>query len=197
MTHMKKLLLFAVFLILFAVPVLAQQLGDPPLPVPDYNPKGWKEYSFEKDKVKFRFPVEPKPVETTSGTVTKLPGRIYQRDSFMTFSLMALEAPSGTDIESKTGLILKMRDAYLEQIKGGDPKVIKDLEITVDGHSGRFIHVETNDGMVIRIKFFVAKNRIYYMTTMVKKGETHGDNWANDFEIPAMAFLDSIHLITN
>jgi len=129
---MKKLLLFAAFLILFAVPVLAQQLGDPPLPVPDYNPKGWKEYSFEKDKVKFRFPVEPKPVETTSGTVTKLPGRIYQRDSFMTFSLMALEAPSGTDIESKTGLILKMRDAYLEQIKGGDPKVIKDLEITVD-----------------------------------------------------------------
>jgi len=56
---MKKLLLFAAFLILFAVPVLAQQLGDPPLPVPDYNPKGWKEYSFEKDKVKFSFRSNP------------------------------------------------------------------------------------------------------------------------------------------
>ena len=159
---MKKLLLFAAFLILFAVPVLAQQLGDPPLPVPDYNPKGWKEYSFEKDKVKFRFPVEPKPVETTSGTVTKLPGRIYQRDSFMTFSLMALEGPSGTDIESKTGLILKMRDAYLEQIKSGDPKVIKDLEITVDGHSGRFIHVETNDGYYHCFKCYKSINNRFH-----------------------------------
>src|SRR5262249_42769654 len=149
--------------------------------------------------ITFKFPVEPKPVETTSGTTAKRPTRVYERKSFMDFSLMVVEGPSDFDAESNgrgTGVMLNIRDTWLEKLKSSDPKIIKDVEIAVDGHPGRFVHVETNDGYVYRTKIFLTKNRLYYAFVVVKKGERHGFNWENDFEMPATAFLDSIHLIT-
>ena len=64
----------------------------------------------------------------------------------------------------------------------------------MDGHAGKFMKVETNDGMVVRSKYFAVKNRLYIAYAISKKGDRHGFNWENDFEIPAMAFLDSIRL---
>ena len=196
---MKKLLLFAAFLSLFAIPVLAQ-LPPPPL-APDYNPKGWKEYSFENDNVRFIFPAEPKVTETTTGTDdTKKLTRTYERASFLSLGLTVTEFLSGQDMEAKSkemDLIQKMHDAGIERLKDRDPKIIKDSDITVDGHPGRFFQVETNDGFVTRVKFFLVKNRAYFAFVGVKKGERHGINDENDFEIPAMAFLDSVRMIKN
>lgn len=196
---MKKLLLFTAFFSLFAIAVFAQAPPPPPPAAPDYNPKGWKEYSFENDNVRFKFPAEPKVTETTSGSV-KAPTRIYERHSLMSFFVMVSDSPSGDDTEARsesTNLIQKMRDGALERVKDREPKVLEESDVRVDGHPGRFLKVETKDGLVSRMKFFVVKNRIYIAMASVQKGQKHGFNWENDFEIPAMAFLDSIRIIAN
>jgi hypothetical protein len=45
------------------------------------------------------------------------------------------------------------------------------------------------------LKIFVVKNKLYLAYAISKKGDRHGFNWENDFEVPAMGFLDSLHLI--
>src|SRR5687767_1781441 len=83
-------------LILAAFGSVFTQQGPPPPPAPDYNPKSWKEYSFAEDNVRFRFPVRPKRVETTSGSA-KHPASEYIRESFMYFGLSITKFPAGWD----------------------------------------------------------------------------------------------------
>ncbi|MCA1620042.1 MAG: hypothetical protein LC795_12165 [Acidobacteria bacterium] len=172
----------------------------PPPPVPDYSPQRWKEYVYEQDNVRFRFPVEPK-IKTTStnesfGTVMS---RSYRRESFLVLELTVNEYPADIDFEKampSKELLEKMRDAGLAEVKDVNPKVIRESDITVDGHAGKFLHVETSNGQSIRLKFFVVKNRMYFSYAEVRKGQKHGTNYENDFEQVAMGFLDSIRLVS-
>ena len=68
-------------------------------------------------------------------------------------------------------------------------------DVFVDGHPAKFLKVETNNGLVMRWKIFAVKNKMYTAYAITKKGVRHGFNWENDFEIPAMGFLDSLHMI--
>lgn len=90
--------------------------------------------------------------------------------------------------------LAKLRDDGLVEIKEYNPKVIKESDVIVDGCSAKFMQVETSRGDVTRIKYFVVKNRMYYLFAAVKKGDKHGINFENGFEKPAIAFLDSIKL---
>jgi hypothetical protein len=184
------------FIFVFAAFAAAQGPPPPPAPAPDYSPNGWKEYTFKDDGVRFRFPVEPKRRDDTLGADV-YPTHVYERNSFMRFELTVITRPSNENLEErgKAGLNAA-RDGALNNIKNLQPKIIKDEEITVDGHSGKFVQIETNDGRVYRTKCFFVANRMYIATTIVEKGKRHGFNWENDFELPAMAFLDSIHVIT-
>jgi hypothetical protein len=56
--------------------------------------------------------------------------------------------------------------------------------------------MESKDDTVTRAKIFILKDKVYSAQTSVKKGQHHGFNWENDFEKPAMAFLDSVRLIS-
>ena len=83
----------------------------------------------------------------------------------------------------------------LDRIKDLEPKILEQKDVSVDGYPARFVKVETNNGLLMRVKFFGVGKRLYIGQAIVKKGDRHGINWENDFEIPAMAFLDSLHLI--
>jgi hypothetical protein len=74
------------------------------------------------------------------------------------------------------------------------PKLIKSADEKVGGRTARFIHTEAENGDVVRAKFFVTKNRIYFIYGSVKKGAPHGINHENNFEKPVMAFLNSFQL---
>jgi hypothetical protein len=191
---MKKPILFAAFFVLFAIPVIAQQSSTPPPPVPDYSPKIWKEYSFADDNVRFKFPVEPtRKDDTFSGDS---PSHVYYRKSFMEFYLSVVTAPPNQDLESAGSIVLNAaRDGAIESLKDPAAKIVKDEDAEVDGHRGKFVQVETSKGFVHRMKFFAVKNKMYIAITSVEKGKRNGFNWENDFEIPAMGFLDSIRLI--
>lgn len=169
----------------------------PPPPAPDYFPQSWKEYVYEQDNVKFRFPVEPRITAASTkesfGTVTT---RHYRRQSFVLMQLSVHEFPAHADFEAAEakGLLGQMVGASLAEIKDENPKIIKESDITVDGHAGKFLHVETDSGKTIRYKFFLVKNRMYSSYVQVRKGQRHGSNYENDFEKVAMGFLDSIRL---
>ena len=49
--------IFATILILFAVTVVRAQ-SPPPPPAPDYFPENWKEYIYEIDNMRVRFPAD-------------------------------------------------------------------------------------------------------------------------------------------
>jgi hypothetical protein len=142
---MKTFFLLATLLIIFTAFCSAQTklLPAPPPPAaPDYNPDFWKEYSFPEDNVRFKFPVMPKPTETTIGTTAKLPARVYERQSFMLFQLIVAAKPAEENQEGlgkSADLIRGVHDTALSIVKSKEPKIIKDEDITVDGHPGKFL----------------------------------------------------------
>jgi len=189
-----KIYIFAGALLLFFSAFVRAQ-ADPPGAAPDYDPRGWKEYSFPDDNVRFRSPAEPERVEEAV-TPDKRSSRVYTRESFMIFQLRVGTWAPNHNLES-TAVVSSARDGALNAVKELEPKVIKEQEINVDGHPGRFIWVELNNGFVVRAKIFAVRSRVYIAAVMVEKGKRHGINWENDFEVPAMSFLDSLHLINN
>jgi len=192
---MKPKLSVALFaLLLFACSSALAQQGDPPPAAAEYSPKSWKEYTYEDDHLRFRFPIEPIKEETVTGAV-KAPTHKFKNgaSSFLYLRLDVISWPSDSGLDGKL-MVKAMEEGILAGMKSVEPKVIKNEETNIDGNPGKFIHVETNDGRVVRYKIFFAGTRSYAATVVVGKGKRHGFNWENDFEVPAMAFLDSIHV---
>lgn len=185
------------FAFLGATPTFAQT-SPPPPPAPDYSPENWKEFTFENDNVKIRYPKQPTlttRTEESSGVAI----RNYVHASFIRLVLSVNEYPSNVNLEEALptkDLFLKLREGMLANIARFDPRIIKEYDTSVSGYPAKFMHVEGNNGDVVRTKFFVVKNRFYILMTSVKKGATHGSNYENDFEKVAMGFLDSVQLIT-
>lgn len=190
---MNKALQSLVLVIVSAVCVLAQQ-GNPPPPAPDYSPDSWKEYSYKQDNIRFRFPAEPQVTESSEGK-----GREYSRKSFMEFSVTISEAgiDVGTDKSKQQKYLILISLTLNKTFESSGAKLIKSQDTTVDGQPAKLFVFETKDGFLTRAKMFVLKDKVYSAEATVKKGERHGINSENDFEKSAMAFLDSIHLISN
>jgi len=188
---MKRSLLLMVFVCISAIAAAAQE-DSPPAP-PEYEPQSWKEYSYKEDNVRFRFPAEP---QVTNNQAKK--ERSYKRNSFMSFELTVSDA--GIDVgkdSRKQRMFLTLVSMSLDEvIKNSGGKLIKREEVTVDGSPAIFIHHESTDGLVTRAVLFALKDKLYAAQVEVKKGRGHGIIWENDLEKPAMAFLDSIHLIS-
>lgn len=183
-------------LILGAASAPAQNEPPPPMP-PDYFPEHWKEYVYEKDGVKFRFPAEPEVIseKDASGTITT---HAYRRRSLMELFIAVNEFPPGSVFETipPEQHLRETRDSVLNGLKNLNPKVIREANTAVGGHPAKFIHIETSNGGVLRFKFFTVKNRQYFMSAEVRKGVKYGVNYENDFEKVAMAFLDSVGLVS-
>jgi hypothetical protein len=186
---------FVAFLLLLTdFPALAQNNAPlpPPPAVSDYSPDGWKEYSFPEDNVRFRFPVEPtREKSEAEDHVT----HSYSRESFMLFQLDVLMYAPDVDLGTAEDGLTIVVQSVLNRLKRFDPKVLEEKDTVVDGHSAKFIKLETNNGLILRMKLFLHKNKGYSAQAISRKGERHGFNWENDFEVPAMAFLDSLRLI--
>jgi hypothetical protein len=172
--------------------VSAQQ-GDPPPALPDYSPNLWSEYSYPQDNIRFRFPVKPIiEQESLVAGGKNIPVRRYKRGSFMKFSMVVTDQGTRKMEEN----INKSNDFLdiLVMSTVGTNKILREEPVSIDGHPGRFFAYETNNGFLVRGKLFVVGTKIYVAEAEVKKGEQRGPNSENEFEVPAMSFLDSIHV---
>jgi len=90
----------AIVVLLGAMSASAQP--PPPRPVPDYFPQSWKEFTYESDNMRVRFPAEPKLTTKTqaisSGTETS---RVYSHRSFIELNLSVYEYAPAVDFEKR------------------------------------------------------------------------------------------------
>jgi hypothetical protein len=195
---MKTTRLSLVALLLFAFAHAALSQAPAPKPVPEQDPKNWKEFTYTADNVKFRLPAEPKLTDATRPN-DKVTEHNYMLESFVVFTVSVLTAPGDFASVGKPADILQgIYEANLAGVKDKKPVVLADnKEVTVDGSPARFYVIETSDNVVTRIKTFIVKNRVYIGVAAVDKGQRPGVNAENNYEVPAMAFLDSVRPIAN
>jgi hypothetical protein len=85
----------------------------------------------------------------------------------------------------------EMRDSGIANIANGSPRIIKETDLSVSGHPGRFLQIELADGTVLRVKYIVLKNRVYNLIATSRKAHPNVMGSENDYQEIAMAFLDS------
>lgn len=182
-----------VYIFIVSVSIAVAQKQPPPMSA-DYFPDKWREFTYQDDLFKIRFPKEP--------VITSIPGKkdettkSYKYSSFVIFEIRVTTFPFNLEQNIPVKELLEeMKKLGLEAVKQFNTRIIKESEITQDGKTGKFLHVETDSGEVLRMKFFVSGQKIYYLFAASKKGDKHGINWENDFEKVAMGFLDSFKLL--
>lgn len=173
--------------------LFAQAPAPPPPMAADYLPDNWKEYTYKDHNFRVRMPREPLIIKRgdDASRVTS-----YKNTSWIEFAVEVMEYAPNADFEKQMpGILDKLQAAGLAGVAQFKPKVIKSTDEKVGDRTARFLHTEAENGDIIRAKFFVVKNRIYFIYGSVKRGAPHGINHENNFEKPVMAFLNSFELL--
>lgn len=192
---MKLTTLYAVvafILLVFASPLRAQ-LREPV----DYFPEKWQTFEFADEKFKIRFPGQPK--------VSRLPkdqdGVVLGSREFEFTGVTYMYAVAGqfaVDFE-KAGKALEVVEASKKSgvgdIKNQVPGSYREADISVKGHPGKSVELETTDGIIYRARFFIANDRMYVLSVGYQKPGRNMSGLALDQEKIAAAFLDSFDLL--
>jgi hypothetical protein len=198
-----KHILILVMLLYCATPVIAQQnkpSNDPPPPPPpanDYFPKKWKEFSSTDGKFKVLFPGVPKESSNVQeNDVGKLNIHFVTYKSFISYSVVYTNYPRNVEESSTIKKFLDdVRDGGLSAVSKANPKIIKESDITLGGHPGRFLQVELAGNAVLRVKWIAFGERLYVVSVTTPKGHYNALGAENDYEKIAMSFLDSFQII--
>ena len=87
------------------------------------------------------------------------------------------------------------RQGSLARIAKEDPHVVKESDISIDGHAGRSLQIELKGGAVVRMRYFVAGNHIYVIGLGSPKEKPNPGSATNDYETIATRFMDSFKII--
>jgi hypothetical protein len=190
------LLLFAFYLM---TPVVTQAQVPPPPPPPanDYFPQKWKEFLSVEGKFKIRFPGIPKESSTErESNGIKLIVRSVNYKSFILYGVTYTDYPQNVDDPSIVKNFLdNVRNGGLSGIAETKPRIIKESNISVNGHPSRFLQVEMDGKAILRAKYVAFKNRLYIVGVTTPKGHQNALGAENDYEKIAMSFLDSFQII--
>jgi hypothetical protein len=168
----------------------------PPPSANDYFPERWKEFSSKDGTFKILFPGTPK--ESTiddNAAPDSYPTYYASYKSFLSYSALYVEYDE--DIENPAAAkqaFDRARNSALStatQLRES-PRIIKEEDISVEGHPGRFLQMGLSNNKAVWIKFVVVKNRFYYLQVEMLNGPSRT---CNDYEKIAMRFLDSFRLI--
>ena len=185
---MKRKLLLIALVCLPAVCAAAQQ-PTPTTPAADET-QTWKEYSYKEDNIRFRLSEEP---EVTTNKAKN--ERSYRLGAYeLTVSPAGVDV--GKDRQGQRRYLTLLSMSFDQIIESSSSKLIKREEVSLDGMPAMFIQYESKDGRVTRAKMFVIGDKVYAAQAESQKSEKNGTNTEKDFEKTALAFLDSIHLIS-
>ncbi len=195
---MRKILYFHLMLLVLigsSIDGIAQRKKSAPQPADDYFPERWKEFSSEDGTFRILFPGTPKE---SNADENFSPGRypIYYAIYKSFLSYMALYAEYDGDIEnpaSANAIFDRARNKIISvsaELKES-PRIIKDEDISFEGHPGRFLQVALSNNKVTWNKFIIVKNRFYFLQVEMLKGASRA---GNDYEKIAMRFLNSFRL---
>jgi len=88
------------------------------------------------------------------------------------------------------------REGSLSRIpKKEEPQIVKDIDISVDGHAGRFLQIELKSDGMVRMRYTVVGNRAYAVGVGSPKTRPTVVDATNDYEAIATRFMDSFKII--
>lgn len=91
-------------------------------------------------------------------------------------------------------MLQSVKSAALNSVRD-KARIIAERDITVDGYSGVFLHVEIEGKEVIRMQWVYAGPRLYTISATSRKGSPRELEGNDDFEKIAMGFIDSFHVL--
>jgi len=175
------------------IDVQAQGPPPPPPPAKDYFPKTWDEYSFPDGKLRIRFPA--KPTESTS-TKERFPIHTIKYKGLIAFEASYVDYQVPIDDPKKVKELLQaMKTAALNSIQPKSVQIVSEREVSVDGHSGIFLHLEVDAKEVIRVEWVIAGSRLYTVSASSGKGDPRELEGEDDFEKVALGFINSFHVM--
>jgi len=193
MSSMANKFLILMLLLLASAHFIDVQAQGPPPPAKDYFPKTWDEYSFPDGKLRIRFPA--KPTESTS-TKERFPIHSVKYKGLITYEASYVDYQVPIDDPKKVKELLQaMKTAALNSIQPKSVQIISEREVSVDGHSGIFLHLEVEAKEVIRVEWIIAGSRLYTVSASSRKGDSRELEGKDDFEKVALGFINSFHVM--
>jgi hypothetical protein len=153
---------------------------------------GWVDFSSAEGGFQARFPAAPEsqnlPTATVVGNVEQKMFSVTQGVAFYAASFA--DYPQTAMKEAVPATVLDgARDGAVKNVQG---KLVKEDQITLDGHPGRAIHIQaTAQGTSVRLdaRIFLVNNRLYQMIVVRPGGGLGSDQ-------DVAKFLDSLKLIS-
>jgi hypothetical protein len=158
-----------------------------------------KEYSSSEGRFKVLFP--PCRQNEIDGPVESKLGKaafhmLLCVSPTVTYSVNYIDYP--IDLENPD-LVKKAldnaREGSLSRVAKEDPRIIKEVDISVEGHPGRFLQIELKGDAMVRMRYFIAANRVYIFGGGAPKIKPKVINATNDYETIVTSFMDSFKII--
>lgn len=187
-------------LVLFACTTLSMAQQRPPLTSgPALPPRLPKEYSSSEGRFKVMLPrcTLHEIDETPDSKLGKLAFHMLMcvSDS-VTYSVSYVDYPLDLDTPDLVKKALdSSREGSLKRVATEDPRIIKEADISLDGHPGRFLQVELKGDAMVRMRYFLVANRVYVVGAGTPKKKPQGVNATIDYETLATSFMDSFKII--
>jgi hypothetical protein len=167
----------------------AQEPLPPPPPAKDYFPDKWDEYTSEQGRFRISFPGKPKAESSPVGV------EFLSYSGVLEYRVSYVDEPDLTDDPNSVKRYLEETKAASQLIANiGNERIIKEKAVTIDGHPGYFLHVESTKAWVRTVEI-VGGKRVYTIVVEGRKGRPNELEGKDDFEKLAMGFINSFKLI--
>jgi len=158
-----------------------------------------KEYSSSEGRFKVLFP--SCTVNEIHGTPDTKVGKIAFHmivcvSPTITYSVVYTDYPIDLDTPDLVKNALdSARAGSLSRVAKEDPHIIKEFDISIDGHPGRFLQIELKGDAMIRMRCLVAANRVYVFGVGTPKKKPEVVDATNDYEAITTRFMDTFKII--
>lgn len=195
-----KMYLTLGFLILCLTHTLWAQSPSPPLPPPpaiDYSPKGWMEYSYDEGRFTISCPGKPKETSMVNDKTAFGQVKIFALtySGLLIYQAGYTEYAKDYESDAKKGKFLDtIQASALQAVSILEPKLKTQKDVEVDGHPGRYIELTTRNNRIIRNKWVVVGNRLYFSSVNAPLDHKNALMSENGYEEIALAFIDSLKI---
>ena len=156
-----------------------------------------KEYVSPDGRFKINFPSVPKEFDLQADSQTgPIVSHNVMHTSNITYWLGYSDYPINFDKANVIKAMLdKARDGSLARVAKEDPRILTQVDISVQGYPGRFLRVELKGDAVISYKIVLAGNRQYVLGVGTPKGDPKNVAEQELYEKAANSFFDSFKMI--
>jgi hypothetical protein len=185
-----RIKLFLSMLLMFAAALVAPA-QEPQSPPRDFSPDKWDEYTSEQGRFKIRFPGTPKEEPG------KLGAHFVSYSGFLDYRVSYVDEPELSDnLESAKRYLREMKAVTNAIATLGNERIVKEEEVTIDGYPGNFTYVQSTKGWIRDLQIVVGK-RVYTIIVEGRLAQANELEGKDNFEKPAMAFINSFKLVLN